>query len=137
MSTTSKDPFYSSFQSISIHFSWYILVFLIDLCLFACLMLSWWFENVKYHVLDVDLCLFASIFHLVALVARFLHFKQTQKTHRPVEGASLLCKEAAPLHLTVREATPLYIEAVASLIQPSILYIFGIFLVYFLYLIPF
>ena len=32
-------------------------------------------QYVKYHVLDVDLCLFASIFHLVALVARFLPFK--------------------------------------------------------------
>ena len=69
----------------------------------------------KYHVLDIDLRLLALSFHLVALVARFLHFKQTQKTHRPVEGASLLCKEAAPLHLTVREATPLFIEVIASL----------------------
>ena len=91
----------------------------------------------KYHVLDVDLCLFASIFHLVALVARFLHFKQTQKTHRPVEGASLLCKEAAPLHLTVREATPLCIEAIASLtLTQNLVYVWYI-LVYFLYMILF
>ena len=68
----------------------------------------------KYHVLDVDLHLLALFFHLVALVARFLHFKLTQKTHRPVEGASPLYNEATHLHLFVEEATPLYIEAVAS-----------------------
>ena len=89
----------------------------------------------KYHVLDVDLCLFASIFHLVALVARFLHFKQTQKTHRPVEGVSLLCKEVAPLHLTIREATPLCIEAIASLTE-NLVYVWYIS-VYFLYMILF
>ena len=108
MSTTSKDPFYLSFQSISILFSWYVIVFLIKLCYFACLMLDWWFEYVKYHVLNVDLRLLALFFHLIVLVARFLHFKSTQKTHRLVEGASPLCIEAAPLHLSVREATPLW-----------------------------
>ena len=137
MSTTSKDPLHLSFQSISIHSSWYTLVFLIYLYLLACLILDSWLEYVKYHVLDVDLRLFALSFHLVALVVRFLHFKQVQKVHRPVKGASPLYNEAMPLHLSVEEATPLYIEAVASSLRLSILYIFGIFLVYFLYLILF
>ena len=82
----------------------------------------------KYHVVDVDLCLFTSTFHLVALFARFLYFKQTQKVRRPVVGASPLCKEAAPLHLSVRKATPLHIEAVASLtLAQNLVYIWFIF----------
>ena len=75
----------------------------------------------KYHVLDVDLHLFALSFHLVALGARFLYFKQVQKVHRPVKGASPLYKKATPLYLSVEEAMPLYIEAVASSTCPCIL----------------
>ena len=89
----------------------------------------------KYHVVDVDLYLFALNFHLIALFTRFLYFKQTQKVRRPVVGASPLCKEAAPLHLSIREATPLHIEAVASLTLAQnlvyIWYIFGLFSVYY------
>ena len=69
----------------------------------------------KYHVLDIHLYLLALFLHLVTLGTRFLYFKQTQKVRRPVVGASPLCKEAAPLHLSVREAAPLHIEAVVSL----------------------
>ena len=86
----------------------------------------------KYHVVVVDLYLFALNFHLIALFTRFLYFKQTQKVRRPVVGASPLCKEAAPLHLSVREA---HIEAVASLTLAQnlvyIWYIFGLFSVYY------
>ena len=89
----------------------------------------------KYHVVVVDLYLFALNFHLIALFTRFLYFKQTQKVRRPVVGASPLCKEAAPLHLSVREATPLHIEAVASLtLAQNLVYIwynFGLFSVYY------
>ena len=79
----------------------------------------------KYHVVVVDLYLFALNFHLIALFTRFLYFKQTQKVRRPVVGASPLCKEAAPLH----------IEAVASLtLAQNLVYIwynFGLFSVYY------
>ena len=79
--------------------------------------------------------LFALNFHLIALFTRFLYFKQTQKVRRPVVGASPLCKEAAPLHLSVKEATPLHIEAVASLTLAQnlvyIWFIFGLFSVYY------
>ena len=72
----------------------------------------------KYHVVDVNLYLFALNFHLIALFTRFLYFKQTQKVRRPVVGASPLCKEAAPLH----------IEAVASLtLAQNLVYIWFIF----------
>ena len=82
----------------------------------------------KYHVVVVDLYLFALNFHLIALFTRFLYFKQTQKVRRPVVGASPLCKEAAPLHLYVREAAPLHIEAVASLtLAQNLVYIWFIF----------
>ena len=85
----------------------------------------------KYHVVVVDLYLFALNFHLIALFTYFLYFKQTQKVRRPVVGASPLCKEAAPLHLSVREATPRHIEAVASLtLAQNLVYIwynFGLF----------
>ena len=82
----------------------------------------------KYHVVVVDLYLFALNFHLIALFTCFLYFKQTQKVRRPVVGASPLCKEAAPLHLSVREATPLHIEAVASLtLAQNLVYMWYIF----------
>ena len=86
-------------------------------------------------MLDIYLYLFALNFHLIALFTCFLYFKQTQKVRRPVVGASPLCKEAAPLHLSVREATPLHIEVVASLTLAQnlvyIWYIFGLFSVYY------
>ena len=79
-------------------------------------------------MVDVDLYLFALNFHLIALFTRFLYFKQTQKVRHPVVGASPLCKEAAPLHLSVREAAPLHIEAFASLtLAQNLVYIWCIF----------
>ena len=51
--------------------------------------------------------------------------------HRPVVRASSLCEETTPLSPSVKEATPLYIEAVTSLTCPCISvyiwYIFGLF----------
>ena len=51
----------------------------------------------KYHILHVDLRLFASVFRLFALVLNFLGFKQACSILCPGEEATSLQRDVAPL----------------------------------------